>query len=77
MIKSEEVFRKKINEVFSLEPNNLGIEPLTGLYKKTTHYLKTMPFLVLIPASLISALTLYFIFDHILVRLVSLLQYGF
>ena len=60
-----------------VEPNNLGHSFATALYHRLTGFLKTMPFIFVIPISFISAIILYFVFGSLLVKLVSLLQYGF
>lgn len=75
LIKKE--LKSKLDEVFSVESNNLGYYPLNVFYKNTTYYLKTMPFLYLIPASILIAVCLYIISGFFVVRLASLLQYGF
>ena len=69
--------KKKLNEVFSIEPNDLGINFLTFYFKKITSYLKTAPFIFVIPSTIMIALILYFLFGRLLVRLVTILQYGY
>ncbi len=69
--------KKKLDEVFFIEPNNLGLKFLTDLYKFLTARFKTAPFIIIIPLSLIFAGSLYLIFGRLMVRLVTLLQYGF
>jgi len=69
--------RRKLNEVYSLEPNNLFFRPLTLLYKKITGYFKTAPFVIVIPLSFLVTICLYFIFGYFLVNLTTILQYGF
>jgi hypothetical protein len=69
--------KHKVNEVFFLEPVDLGLQPLTKLYKMITHPLKTMPFIFIIPLSFLLAVVFYFLFGYLVVRLTSLLQYGF
>lgn len=69
--------KTKLEEVFLVEPNDLRIPLLTHLYKFITRYLKTMPFLYIIPFSLGLSVLLYILFGFSFVRLVSLLQYGF
>lgn len=73
----EHQFKNKADEVFFIEPNNLGFNFLTNFYKRITANLKSMPFIIIFPLSLVSAIFLYFIFKQLLIRLVSLLQYGF
>lgn len=69
--------KQKLNEVFSVEPNDLGIDFLTIYFKKLTFYLKTAPFIFVIPSTIIIALILYFLFGRLLVGLVTILQYGY
>lgn len=69
--------KKKLDEVFFIEPNNLGPEFLTDLYKILTARFKNAPFIIIIPLSLFFASFLYLIFGKLIVRLVTLLQYGF
>lgn len=70
-------FKQKLNEVFIIEPNDLGFSFLNYWYKKLTAPLKIAPFIFLVPLSLIAATLLYFLLRHFLVGLVTLLQYGF
>ena len=69
--------KKKMREVFIIEPNDLNIGFLTNFYKKATAYLKTAPFIIIIPFSLLVGLFIYLIFGYLIVRLTTLLQYGF
>jgi hypothetical protein len=71
------VFQKKLNEVFYLEPNNLGMGFLTNLYKRIVAHFKVAPFIIIIPFSFIFAGVAYFLLGYLLIKLVSLLQYGF
>ena len=68
--------KEKFNEIYSIEPNDLSFGFLTRLYKQTTGPLKKMPFLYIVPLALIFAICLYILFGHLVVGLVSLLQYG-
>lgn len=76
MIRST-IVKQKLDEVFIVEPNNLGLVTLTNIYKKLTKSLKIVPFVYLIPLSLLIVLLVYYLLGIYLVRLVSLLQYGF
>jgi hypothetical protein len=69
--------RKHYNEVYSIEPNELHSEKLTSFYKTIGRYLKVFPFRVFVPFSAIAALALYIVFGILIIRLVSILQYGF
>jgi len=70
-------FQKRLNEVFLLEPNNLGVGFLTNLYKKIVARFKVAPFIILIPTSFMISALAYLVFGYLLINLVSLLQYGF
>lgn len=69
--------KKSLNEVFFIEPNDLGLGFINYLYKKTTHPLKFVPFIIVIPIAFLAATIMYFVFGQLLIKLVSLLQYGF
>lgn len=67
----------KLHEVFIVEPNDLGHPFLTFWYKRTTKFLKTMPFLYIVPMSFMLALLMYAVSGFIVVKLTSVLQAGF
>lgn len=67
----------KLERIFQLEPNDLHIPLLTTIYKTLTRPLKSLPIVYIIPISLGSAFLMYLVFGSLVVRLVSLLQYGF
>ena len=69
--------KQKMNEVFSVEPNELGVSFLTNYFKKITAYLKIMPFVYIIPVNFLISIFLYFILGRFLIKLVTVLQYGF
>jgi len=69
--------KNKLHEVSIVEPNDLGFPLLTFFYRRINVYFKKMPFLFIIPASLVSAYLFYAIFGYLAVRLASILQYGF
>lgn len=50
--------RRKLNEVYTVEPNDLGFPYLTSLYRRINIFLKRMPFIIIVPASLLGALLL-------------------
>ncbi len=75
--KFEMKLKYALQDVFSVEPNNLGNSSLTAWYGRITDLIKIMPFRYIIPLSLLAAIILYLVFGHLLIRLVSLLQYGF
>lgn len=67
----------EFRNIFSLPPNDLGNKWLTFLYKYFTHPLKKMPFLYIIPLSIIAAIGMYIVLGPFVIKLVSVLQYGF
>ena len=69
--------RRKLNEVYVVEPNDLGLPYLTSFYRKINIFFKRMPFIIVVPASLFGALLLSVFFGYLVVRLTSMLQYGF
>lgn len=69
--------KKRLNEVFIIPPNDLGEKRLTDFYKWLTSYLKTMPFIIVIPIATLIVFGIYFLFGFLVVRLTTLLQYGF
>lgn len=69
--------KQKLNEVFFVEPNDLGAGFLTNYFRKFTAYLKIIPFIYIIPISLFVSFFLYFVLGRFLIKLVTVLQYGF
>ena len=68
---------KKFDRIFDLEPNDLQFPLLTYVYKLLTRPLKSIPIVYIVPLSLVGAIFLYLVFGPLVVKLVSLLQYGF
>ena len=69
--------KRKMNEVFSIEPNDLGVNFLTNYFRKIAARLKIMPFIYVIPVTLLTSIFLYFVLGRFLIKLVTVLQYGF
>lgn len=69
--------QQKLEETFSIEPNDLSSNLLTLAYSKATSFLKNLPFVVIIPLSLIVAVLVYLLIGRLVVNLATLLQYGF
>jgi len=69
--------KQKLNETFSIEPNDLGVDFLTFYFKKITAYFKVIPFVYVIPFAFLISIILYFLLGRLLVRLVTILQYGY
>lgn len=77
MAHTNDVVSQHARDIFALKPNNLGNPFLTAWYKRLTKRLKAMPFLYIIPLSLVTALLLYLVFGGLVVRIATILQYGF
>ena len=60
-----------------MPPNDLHNETLTSWYKALTAPLKRIPFLYIIPLSVLLAGFMYLVVGQLLIRLVTLLQHGF
>lgn len=69
--------KKRLDEVFLVEPTDFNDYFFTRIYKFLTEPLKNLPFLVIIPFSFILAVLSYFFLGYLIVKIVSLLQYGF
>lgn len=69
--------KHKLQEVYFIEPNDLGNPQLTAVYKITTSFLKKMPFIFIIPLSMIFSIMLYVLLGGLVVKLTTILQYGF
>lgn len=77
---SDTIFLKlkhKVDDVYSVPPTAFGDSVLTSLFRQTTGKLKFFPFKVIIPVSIVAAIFLYAIVGFLIVRLVSILQFGF
>ncbi len=66
-----------MHEVYFIEPNNLGADFLTRIYKELTAPLKTLPLIVVVPLSIAAGIILYLLLNQLIVKLATLLQYGF
>jgi len=69
--------KKKLNEVFFIESNDLGNDYLTIYFKKITAYFKVIPFAYVIPFAFLISIIMYFLLGRLLIRLVTILQYGY
>lgn len=69
--------KQKLNEVFSVEPNDLGVGFLTLYFKKITAYFKVIPFVYIIPFTFLISLILYLLLGRLLIRVATIMQYGF
>ncbi len=68
---------REFDRIFSVPPNDLGNRWLTFFYKLFTGPLKKMPFLYILPLSFFAAVALYYLLGSLLIKFVSILQYGF
>lgn len=66
---------RKMAEVALVTPQNVG--PFTPLYKRLTPYLKQKPWKALSLGAIFITGFLYILFGSLLVRLASILQFGF
>jgi len=71
------LLKKHLREVNVVEPNDLGAPLLTYIYRRINIFFKTAPFIFVVPIALLGAAGLVYIFGILIIRLVSLLQYGF
>jgi hypothetical protein len=69
--------KKKLEEAYFVAPNDLGHPLLTQWYKSVTRFLKTIPFIYIIPFSLLVSLTLFAVSNWVSVLLVTRLQSGY
>lgn len=65
----------KMHEVSGLPPQTVG--PFTNIYKAVTANFKNSPYIPLGIVSIFSVFCLYLIFGPALVKVASLLQFGF
>lgn len=66
---------QKMTEISEVTPQQVG--PFTSVYKRVTPYMKKKPLKVLSISSFIIAGFLYVLLGSFVIKLVSLLQYGF
>jgi len=70
-------FKKNIDETFMIEPADWGVSIITDWHHFFTKPLKRYPFIIIIPLSTVVVVTLFIVFSTLVIRLASLLQYGF
>lgn len=68
---------QEFQRIFSIQPNDLGHKHLTSLYKFFTGPLKNLPFIYLIPLSVLFSVMVYIVLGNLVVKVVNILQYGF
>lgn len=69
--------KHRMEEVSIVEPNDFGSASLNRLYRTVNRFFKNAPFIIVIPASIIIAISLYVLFGFLAIKLVSILQNGF
>lgn len=68
---------KRVEDLYSIEPTDLGLPVLNMYYRRMNKYFKTAPFVVIVPITFIFAAGVVFLFGIAAVKLVSILQYAF
>lgn len=69
--------KKRFNDIYAVDPSDLESPYLTNIYKWLTGPIKTFPFRLIIPLSLILSIVAYVILGLLIVKLATLLQSGF
>jgi len=69
--------QKKLNEVYVISPNKFSNTILDGVFRTITSRLKYLPFQIYIPVAILLVVSLYLSIGYLVVRLASILQYGF
>lgn len=67
-------WQKKLKEIYSPPPNDLGWSVFNKIYKKMVFRLKYAPFLYIIPLTFLLVFLLSSIFGYLIVKIVSILQ---
>lgn len=70
-------FKKNIEEMYIVPPNDLGIPLLTSWYRSINRFFKSMPFLIIVPLAILVFILLAFISQHLIIRLATFIQYGY
>lgn len=73
--KTYQLLVAKMHDVSVLPPQTIG--PFTGVYKRVVPFLKIYPWRSAVVISTFATILLYFILGSALVKLASMLQYGF
>lgn len=73
--KTYQLLLAKMHEIASIPPQEVG--PFTPMYKKVAPYFKFSPWRATSAISFLSAFFLYLLLGATLVRIVSILQFGF
>lgn len=68
---------KQYQEIYEVQPNQLGNNRIDLFYKITTRFFKKAPFIVIVPVVTLVVVLIYISIGPLLVKLASLLQYGF
>ena len=69
--------KKYYKDVYSIPPNTLGNPILTKLYKICTYQLKNFPFKLVVPISVLITILSFGLFGILIIRVVTILQFGF
>lgn len=68
--------KHKYHESFIVDPSDLGNPTLTKIYKRVSGRLKIMPFLYLVPISVMVIVGISLVFRLSVVKIATLLQNG-
>ena len=71
------ILHNKIEDVYMVEPNDLGDTRITEIYRSIAARFKVMPFIYVIPVAVVFTFFSYFLFGALIIKLATLLQYGF
>lgn len=77
-MKNDQLYKRlkeRMSSVSVVPPQEVG--PFTPLWKVATHFFKTSPLKVFFTTGFVSSIILWFLIGSALVKLVSILQYGF
>lgn len=77
-MKNDLTYKKLLNQlktVSVVSPQKVG--PLTGIYKKAVSQVKTWPVKVLLPIAFLGGIAFQILFGEKIVKIVSILQYGY
>jgi len=70
-------FKKNIQELYIVPPNDLGIPIVTSWYRAINKFFKSMPFLIIVPLTILIFILLALVSQHIIIRLATFIQYGY
>lgn len=66
---------ERMSEIAVVAPQRVG--PFTPLYKKITPYVKEKPWKILVFSSIVASFLMYLLLGSLVVKITSILQFGF